>query len=55
MMNVQDTSEIRELMDCELDQVNGGIVQSTVGVFLVGVAVGYGIRRGVDALVDWLF
>jgi hypothetical protein len=47
--------EIRELKTDERNEVNRGFLLSSLGAFAVGCAVGYGIRRGVDALLDWLF
>ena len=52
-MNAIESSEIRELSAAEVDDVSGGFVW--IGVFLGGAAVGYGIRKGVEAIVDWIF
>lgn len=37
----------------ETESISGGFVY--IGAFAAGAAVGYGIRKGVDALVDWIF
>jgi hypothetical protein len=50
-MNMQETTEIRELTSEELNDVNGGFVW--IAAFLGGAAVGYGIRCAGDALYDW--
>jgi hypothetical protein len=54
-MSTMQTAEIRELNAADVDAVSGGFVMSSLGAFLAGAAVGYGIRRGVEALVDWIF
>jgi lactobin A/cerein 7B family class IIb bacteriocin len=37
MMNVQETSEIRELTSDEVDQVNGGLVVIAIIAILIGL------------------
>jgi bacteriocin-like protein len=51
-MNVQEMTEIRELTMDELNEVSGGFVW--IAAFVGGAAVGYGIRRGAEAIADWL-
>jgi hypothetical protein len=52
-MNTIESLQVRELSAAEVDDVSGGFVW--IGAFVGGAAVGYGIRKGVEAFVDWLF
>jgi hypothetical protein len=45
--------ETRELNAAEVEEVSGGFVW--IAAFLGGAAVGYGIRKGGEAIVDWFF
>lgn len=43
-MSTIENSEIRALDTAEVDEVFGGFIFASLGVFLVGAAVGYGLR-----------
>ncbi|MFM9850945.1 MAG: hypothetical protein ACKVP3_27945 [Hyphomicrobiaceae bacterium] len=49
----EQTSEVRQLADNELDAVNGGFIW--IAAFAIGAAIGYGGRKAGDAAVDWAF
>jgi lactobin A/cerein 7B family class IIb bacteriocin len=53
-MNVQETTEIRELTSEELNDVNGGFLLAAAAVFVGSAALGYAIRRGMEAAREWV-
>jgi len=55
IMNVQETTGIRELTAQELDQVNGGVIfeVAAIGFMTVSMVATVGCMLG--ALADWLF
>lgn len=50
-MNMIESSALRELNAAEVDDVSGGFVW--IAAFVIGAAVGYGIRKGGESLYDY--
>jgi hypothetical protein len=50
-MNAIENSQTRELSAAEVDDVSGGFIW--IGVFAAGALIGYGIRRGGEAIADY--
>jgi lactobin A/cerein 7B family class IIb bacteriocin len=52
-MNVQETTEIRELTSDELDDVNGGFIFAAAAAFVGGYVAGRAIRSAGDWVRDY--